>query len=187
MSGFLGSRDRRALMLGALVAVPALLYLAAIKPYIASMRRVKERIETQRELLRREKALVAAAPRLPGLINAAREALAAEAPRLYLDRDPVAATAALSRDVNDALRNAGVAVQRVEAHDAAQRSDGLRELTLDVRAEGDLEGILSAIASLEAGDKLIRVSRIGLDRGPIAPQSGTEALAWTAVIHGYSR
>ena len=62
----LSPRDRRALQLGALLALPALLYAGAVKPYVASVAAARAEIETQRGLLTRERALIDAAPRLPG-------------------------------------------------------------------------------------------------------------------------
>ena len=185
----LSTRDRRALQLGAIVALPALLYVAAIKPYLRSVADAKTAIASQGDLLRRERALVASAPELPRAILVAQRTLTATDARLYGQRDPVAATAALSRDVTSALDDAGVALQRSEARDVVLRKDGLHELTIDVRAEGDLDGILSAVSQLEAGPKLIRVARLGIERSALVPAAANapEALSLVATIHGYAR
>jgi hypothetical protein len=180
-------RDRRALRFGAILAIPAVLYVAAFKPYVASLNSINAAVDTQRDLLDRERALVAAAPALPGEIARARTALATEQHRVYDARDLVAATSALSRDVNAALRDAGVAPQRLDARDPIRRGEGLHELTIDLRAEGDLEGVLTALASLETAKKLIRVTRLAVERGGSATPNAAEILAVTATIHGYAR
>jgi hypothetical protein len=184
----LASRDRRALRIGLLLGVPALVYALAIKPYVASVHTAKDLVQTQRELLARERALVADAPNMPRRIAAARAAVGMERTRLYPQPDAIAATGALSREVTAAFEDAGISLQHMETHDVVLRPDGLRELTVDVRAEGDFEGILDALTALETSERLIRVSRVGIERGPVTPASsaGPEGLAIVATIHGYA-
>jgi hypothetical protein len=185
----ISARDRRALGLAGAVIGLAVLYVAGIKPFILSVRDADARIAQHRELLQRERDLVAAAPQLQRVAVAMRRAATTEDARLYPQRDPVAATAALSRDVAGALEEARVALQRSDAHDVIVRKDGLRELSLDVRAEGDLDGIMDAITALETNDRLIRVARLSIERSSAATpgQGGAEALSLIATVRGYSR
>ena len=48
----LSARDRRALRLGLLLAIPALIYVFAVKPYVASVQVAKADLQTQVELER---------------------------------------------------------------------------------------------------------------------------------------
>jgi hypothetical protein len=189
----LSSRDRRALRLGLVLAVPTLIYVFAIKPYVASIRVAKDSLQTQRDLLAREEALVRNAPNMPRQIAAARSAVAAEHMRLYSQPDVIAATGALSREVSAAFEDAGISLQHVETHDVVVRPNGVRELTVDIRAEGDFEGILDVLATFETSDHLIRVSRLGIERGQVMPVANVPAtsvsatgLAIVATIHGYA-
>jgi hypothetical protein len=84
---------------------------------------------------------------------------------MYVELDVVAAIAALSRDVAHAFDAAGVSLQRVETRASSIRPDGLRELAIDIRAEGDFEGILTMLASLEANERLVHVTRISIEGG----------------------
>ena len=170
-------RDRRALVMGFRLATPALVYAFAVKPYVASVREVKNRLESQSELLTRENALVAQAPFIPRLISAARVVDSFGRQRMYSSLDAVIATDALSRDVARAFETAAVSLQHLETRESLLTRDGLRELAIDIRAEGDFEGILTALASLEANERLVRITRISIDGGA--------RLTMVATIRGY--
>jgi type II secretory pathway component PulM len=172
-------RDRRALWLGLRLAAPALLYAFVLKPYVASIRSISAQLATQVDLLAREQALVADAPSLPRRIAMARAVSSIGQRRMYRELDPIASTAALSRDVARAFADAGVSLQRVETRESSLRPDGLRELAIDARADGGFEGILSALASLEAGDRLVRITRLAID------VSAQQQLTIVATIRGY--
>ena len=183
----LSSRDRRALRLGVVLAGPALVYVLAAKPYFASVQTAKSTLASQRDLLDRERALVAGARLLPKQAVSVRAAAAQALERLYTDPDPITATAALGRDVTQAFEDAGIALQHTEAREPVKRPDGLRELTIDLRAEGDFEGILYMLSLLESSDHLLRVSRVGIERriAQGADQDGAETLGIVATVHGY--
>ena len=192
----LPDRDRRALRLGLRLSAPALLYVFAVKPYVASIQTLESQLETQSELLARERMLVADAPSIPRRIATARVVARAATHRMYSDRDPIAATGALSRDVARAFDDAGISLQRVETRESSLRPDGLRELAIDIRAEGDFVGTLTAIASLERRDRLVRMTRIAIEGGASAtvprpassndPDASIEArLTMVATIRGY--
>jgi len=183
------ARDRRALRMGFFLALPAVIYALGVKPYLASVRSANDQLQTQRELLAREEALVRAAPGLPTQIAAARTAMTGERKRLYTEADAIAATGALSKEVSEAFNVDGISLQHLETHDVLVRPDGIRELTVDVRAEGDFEGILDVLSTLETSDHLIRVSRLGVERGQFATAASSNAppaLAVVATIHGYA-
>jgi hypothetical protein len=181
----LSTRDRRALIIGAAIALPVIGYLAAVRPYLRSEAVAREAVIAQRELLAREEELVNHAAQIPPRLATASAVVRLVSSRLYDAREPIAATAALARDVRRALDGAHVAAQRIESRDATTASNGLRELTVELHAEGDLQGIMGALSTLERGDKLIRVRRLSLDRSATGP--GPTTLAWTATIQGYAR
>src|SRR5436190_15882619 len=91
------NRDRRALLLGLRLAAPALLWGFVVKPYVAWIQVVNVQLETQSDLLARERALVADAAFVPRQIAIVRVAADLARRRMYSERDPIAATAALSR------------------------------------------------------------------------------------------
>ena len=62
----LNSRDRRAILLGLGILLPAVAYALGVKPYRAALEGVRDRVAAEQELLARELALLEAAPTLPG-------------------------------------------------------------------------------------------------------------------------
>lgn len=166
-SARISDRDARALRLGIVLAAPALLYSLAIKPYLASIRRLDAQIATQADVLQRERWLLAEAPSLPARIAAERAMAQSVQRRGYSEQDSIAATSALSRDVSRTIEGAGAALQRLETRESVQRKDGLQELAVDVRVEGDFAAILRTIAALETAPHLIRVSRMAIDSGQL--------------------
>lgn len=183
----MSARDRRALGLGALIALPALAWGLAVKPYRSALVDVHARVEQERSLLEREIALLAQAPRMPAEIRKARRASTLAGQRLFTGNDVIEATSALSSYVGHALRTANVVVQQVESRDAGEARNGLREIAIDIRAEGSLDGVLRALRAMESGPRLLRVSRIGIERSMAAPAQGAaESLVVGATVRGYA-
>jgi hypothetical protein len=141
-------------------------------------------------LLAREQSLVAQADSIPRLITAARVLERGSRRRTYVEHDVIAASAALGRDVAHAFDAADVSLQRVETRESSVRPDGLRELTIDIRAEGDFEGILTTLASLEANERLVHITRISIEGGSTYSHSTPDTsvaprLTVVATIRGY--
>jgi len=183
----LTARDRRALRWCAAVVLPALLYSFGVKPYVAALARAEQQLASERELLARELALLAQAPHVPGATSEARRLAAAAAPRFFAGGDSYAATAALATYAQGAAEESNVAVRQAEPGEPTTRPDGLVELTLELRAEGDLEGVLGFLRALEGGDRLVRVARIVIERPSHAgaEQGGAEALTLGVALQGY--
>jgi hypothetical protein len=184
----LTARDRRALLLGALVAAPLLAHAWVLKPYLAALDNTRAAVEQERALLQRELSLLAGAPQLPREMATMRQTATVANRRLFTGADAIEATSALSSYVGGALRGANVAVQQVESRDAGEASNGLQEIAIDVRAEGSLAGMLQALRALESGARLLRITRVSVER-PVAPlaSSAAESLVLAATIRGYAR
>ena len=184
----LGARDRRALALGAMIALPAIGYRVVVKPYVGALRDAREAVAQERSLLQRELTLLAHAHRMPREIELARLASASADRRLFAGDDGIEATSALSSYVGGALRSSNVTVQQVESRDAEPLSAGISEIALDVRAEGTLGGVLRALRGLESGPRLLRVTRVSVERSLASPApGGAETLVIAATVRGYAR
>jgi type II secretory pathway component PulM len=59
-------KDRRAIILGAIVVLPALVFIYGVRPYQAAMTATRDELETARLALSREKGGGPAAPSKPG-------------------------------------------------------------------------------------------------------------------------
>ena len=186
------NRDRRALRVGLLLAAPALFYSRAVKPYVASIRQLSAHLERQTNALRHERSVVAESQSFAQRIAVERAVAASVRQHTYSQHDAIAATSALSRDISRVFENAGATLQRFETREPVLRKDRLRELAVDVRVEGDFAAILTAMASLDANPRLMRVTRMAIDGGStttvqnVANETGTPILSFVATIRGYA-
>ena len=186
----LSSRDRRALRVGALLAAPVLAWNVAVKPYMAALTSARDEVRVQRDLLARELELVATAQRYPAALTRAEGLLSVTASRLFTGPDDVSATAALAHYVSNQARESRVVVQQVETRSSEALGDGVVGLDMALRAEGDLEGIVTLLRRLESGSKFVRVEQIAVEQGnarviaEASPESETLTIA--ATIRGFA-
>ncbi len=182
-------RDRRALLVGVGVLVPALAWAWGIRPALGALEQHTARLEEQRGLLERELALVDAARGLSERGRDAEAALAAAGSRLFAG-DALAAGTVLAAWVTASARRAGVQVEELQSRPSAPVGAGLEQVEIAVRGHGDLAGALRWLRDLEGGGRLIRVERIALERvgTPAAADSNdVEVLAVSATVRGYVR
>jgi hypothetical protein len=163
----LNERDRRAILLGMAVLLPALLYMAAVRPYRAALGEVRERTAAERALLEREEALLAQSETLPGglgvvqqraeraslrLVNAANVPLAEAEVTGFLEE-----LAQLSRVLLQDMR--GVEPRRGER----PLPGALRPIRLSIRGESDFEGVVTFLQRLETSPLLLRVVELSIE------------------------
>ncbi|HEX7120479.1 MAG TPA: GspMb/PilO family protein [Longimicrobiales bacterium] len=183
----LTARDRRALLLGAAVLAPALLFAFVARPFAGALAERRDRLAAERDLLARELRLLADARRFPDALRDAEAELMREAPRLFAGSDPVAATSALEGFVAAQAIAHRVFIQRSESLAPESAAQGVVALRTTVRAVGDLDGLLSFLRSLEAGRKLVRIERLSLERVE-EPDGGQDrvVIAASALVRGYA-
>lgn len=182
-------RERRALVLGLCIVVPALFIRIAARPYLLALSAVDERLARERELLKRELSVLGEAKWYPGQAEAVEAALLARAPRLFGGTDLLSAAAGLSGYVAARAVEHRVFVQHSEARVVpASGETGLATLELDIQAVGDLEGITGLVFALEGGSKLVSVERLALAGTDRAGLSGDNdgALRLAATVVGYA-
>ena len=183
----LSASDRRALTLGAIVVVPSLFFVFAVKPYRAALADVHQQLSVESDAFARERAAVAAARRNPLMQHVADSAMQTMASRLFAGRDDVMASAEVASYLGEIARNDHVWLQDASTRPATALDGGVRALHVEIRAESDLRGILSFIKALETGNKFIRVQRLDISSQPgRADQPGAETLALSASIVGYA-
>jgi type II secretory pathway component PulM len=189
LSKSLSPRDRRALLWGAAISAAALLIAIGVKPYVRVLRETRDELSTQRELLARERALLGASGRLPAALRKSQGSLAEESTPLFNAVDELSATSDLSDDISKAALANRVLVQQLETRKAETLDQGMVAVAVDTQAEGDFEGVLRFLDSLERGDKLIRVSALTLARvdRPVVPGApDMEVISVTGTMTGYA-
>jgi type II secretory pathway component PulM len=181
-------RDRRAVAIGGVVVVSALCISLVVRPLFHARIALRDRLREQRGLLARELGLIATTKRLPADLDAATDALAAVGDRLFPDRDPLAATAALVNVVGEAARRQGVLLESIESGAPEAAGGTLLAVRVDVRGRGDLEGLLRWLTVLEGSRRLLRVEQLGVARAAADGQpdsADVEVLTLTATVRGY--
>jgi len=183
----ISSRDRRAVRVGLLVVAPALAHVFVVRPYVATTRVLRDEVRGRYALMAREEEALATVSALRAGTRPADIAAGRAAARSYDATDTALAMAALGRDVTTALQDAGLTIQRVEMRDSVARRSGLRELTVDIRTQGDFEAILDALVRLERNTRLLDVSRLAIDKTIGGAPATTDSLSFIAVVHGYAK
>lgn len=189
LSKSLSPRDRRALLWGGAVSAAALVFAFGVRPYVWALRDTRESLGVQRELLAREGAVLSASSRFPAALQRSRGALAEQSTPLFGGFDELSATSNLSDHISETALANRVLIQQLDTRSAEALAEGMVALAVDVRAEGDFEGVLHFLNSLERGDKLIRVSALVLTRMDRPAASGapdTEVLSVTGTMTGYA-
>ena len=187
----LGERDRRALRIGARIALPALAVALVVRPWVETALGAGAALRRERALLEREASLLAEAPRDRQLLAASRRALEAAAPRLFEGAEPVTSSAELARYVAAQATGSGLTIDQTEtvlddAADSLAVPASERPLRVAVRAHGDVLAVVAFLRAVETGPRLVRVERLGLARGAEGtPADG--ALAVTATLAGLAR
>jgi hypothetical protein len=183
----MSASDRRALTLGAIVVVPSLFFVFAVKPYIAALNDVRQQLSVESDAFARERAAVSAAKRNPLMQHLADSAMQAMSPRLFEGRDDVMASAEVATYLGEIARSNHVWLQDASTRPATALDGGVRALHVEIRGESDLRGIMEFTKSLESGNKFIRIQRLDISTQPgRSDQPGTETLALSASIVGYA-
>lgn len=185
----LSPRDRRALKMGGAVAALALVFVFGIKPYVRALTETRDELSMQRNLLTRERVVLNASNRLPAALQQSRSALAERSTPLFDGLDELSATSDLSDLISKSALENRVLVQQLDTRRAEPLEEGMVALAVDVRAEGDFEGVLRFLNSLDRGDKLIRVSALTLtriDRPVPAGAPDTEVISVSGTMTGYA-
>jgi len=179
-------RDRRAVVWGAIVLLPFLLYIWGVRPYQAAVADARDRLSTERATLARERAAITLAHRNPQLQHVADSAMRDVTPRLFEGRDDVMASAELASYVGEVARQARVFLQDASTRPAGPSLSGVRTLHVEMRGESDLRGVLRLLQTLEGGEKLVRVDRLDVSRSPRSDEEDVETLAIAATVSGFA-
>lgn len=162
----LADRDRRAVLLGLAVLLPALLYVTAVRPYRAAIADLRERAAAEHALLQREEALIAGANATDDMESVHARAGNAAMRLIHAPNVPLAEAevtgmletlATLSRVLLVEMR--GVEPPRPREDDDVA---SIRPLRLSVRGESDLEGVLLFLQRIETNPLLLRVVELSI-------------------------
>ena len=179
-------RERRTIVIGALVLLPPLLFIWAVRPYQSSLSDARDQLATERQTLAREKAAITTARQNPELQHIADSAMKVMKPRLFEGKDDVMASAELAAYIGDLARGARVWLQDAGTRPAIAAGDGVRTLRVEIRAESDLLGTLMFLQALERGEKLVRIDRLDISKSARGDEKDAETLSIVATVAGFA-
>jgi hypothetical protein len=183
----MAAKDRRAILLGALVLAPALLFIWVVRPYRTALAETRDAIEVERLALSRELAAVRSAQVDPTGQHAADSAVKAATPRLFEGRDDAFASAQLAAYLGTVAKRSRVLLQDANTRPTVTLPEGIRTLRVELRAETDAQGVATFLQNLEGGDKLVRVDRLEISRVPgLEERNGFETLSVAATVSGFA-
>ncbi|MEO7363807.1 MAG: hypothetical protein ABI120_25975 [Gemmatimonadaceae bacterium] len=177
--------ERRTLKWGAIIGLPVLLYMFAVKPLYASLVDKTELLELERTTLTRERAAIAAAQRNPQLQHIADSLMQIASQRLFSGADDVMASAELGSYIGDVAAKNHFLMTSATTGTVPKTKSSVRTLSEDIRGESDLQGILEFLQALERGPKLVRVSRVDISR-QTRDADDIETVLFAATITAYA-
>jgi hypothetical protein len=185
----LGSGDRRAILLGAMILGPAVALKLVLLPLVRSWSDLRAEIATERSLLAREEELLSEADRWPVRYTADGARLLAAAPRLYDGADQVAGAGALASYLAQRATARRVFLQQTELRPTEKAGEGVSALGVELRGSTDLEGLLRFVQDIENGKPLVRVERVHIERAE-RPSFGAhddeEVLSFSLAVRGFA-
>lgn len=170
----LSGRDRRALRLGLLVFVPALLWLFVVRPYFATLTEVRDRLDAERTLLQREEEILASATMLPIAVADAEFAARRATDRLVTAPNAPLAEARLTEWLEQIAGLSRVLLLRMseESVDPEEIESGeLEPIRLTVYGESDLQGVMTFLLRVEESPLLLRVRELLIEPEIQRPRS----------------
>jgi type II secretory pathway component PulM len=175
----LPARDRRAVVIGAAMLLPALVGAFVVRPYARALGAARAELTAQRDLLARERGLLLAPVPRP-----MSTAPATDAASLFRGADELEATAELATYVAELAEEHGLTVGQLETAAGEDAGAGVRALRVELRAAGGVLAVLELLAAFEEGEPLVRVAALSLERAGGADGGATLALG--ASIVGYA-
>lgn len=171
----LSPRDRRALRIGLLLAVPILAWTFLVRPYRASLADLKAQVEVERGLLAREEALLASADVLPARAGEAA-AHVERAERRLVSGANVALVEGKVIDHLESLAQASrvllLEIRGLQPDRRDAESEVVQPIRLAVQAESDLDGVTRLLHSIEESRLLLRVEELSVEPQLSRAESG---------------
>ena len=180
------TRDRRALTLGGVVLVGAVLTLRILPWGIRSLRAADRELGQRASLLARTRGELAEAGALGDSAAALTRALAGLAPKLVGGETSADAAADLAGRVTALAAQHHVRVDRVDPLPAVGAAGRLRPVGVRVGIEGDLRGVAGLLQGLANGPTAVALDALhlmardpgGAGQGPEVLQGDVSVRAW---------
>jgi hypothetical protein len=191
----MSARDRRALVIGLALLVPALAWIGLVRPYVDTLHELQDRVASEQALLEREKAIMREAHTFPERIAGARQALRRWDASFVTSANLALAEAEITGWLEEIARENRLLLEEVRSvarPPGATAPSGLKPLRLSVRGESDFEGVLRFLHAMERDPMLVRIVGLSVERAGRAGSEGEGngaqpgAMAFIAVIEAFT-
>lgn len=175
--GGLNPRDRRAILLGLGILLPAAGYVLGWKPYQVALEDVRDRVVAEQELLTRELEVMKTSGALPEEIRTARSEADLYEEKLVRAVSGVLAEAELTDFLEASASRNRVLLEEIRGGELGRGEEpppGLSVVRLHLRGESDLEGVLTFLDEIEKSQLLIRIRGMALEPEVARPESDDE-------------
>lgn len=170
----LAPRDRRAILIGVTILFPAIVYVFGVKPYLAALSDVRDRVAIEQVALAGELDLLEAAGALPDEIQRASAEANRYENRLVRAPSQVLAEAALSAFLESSASRTRVLLEEIRGGELGGDEGpppGISLIRLHLRGESDLEGVMNFLDEIERSQLLLRVRGLALEPEVARPES----------------
>ena len=199
--GTLNPRDRRAILMGLGILIPAAGYVLAWKPYRASLEDVRDRVIAEQELLNRELEVMETSGSLPQKIQQARAEADGHEEKLVRAASGVLAEAELTDFLESSAFRSRVLLEEIRGGEFGRGEEpppGLSVVRLHLRGESDLEGVLTFLDEIEKSHLLVRIRGLALEpevARPVSDDDGggsrtavpTGVVEFQLIVDGFAR
>jgi hypothetical protein len=179
-------RDRRALVIGGLVVLGAVLTL---RVFPMALRKALEASATLREratLLARTRDEMASLPKLRDSAAVLSQALIALAPQLLSGSTHAEAGADLSGRMNLIAARAPAKVERLDPLEGSLGNGRLGRVRVHAALETDVRGLVAVLKAIEAGDEVLHLDELHVEAPrPDPMERGPEILKVEVTVSGW--
>lgn len=158
----LSTRDRKALLWGGCLLCAVTAVRVAAVPTLSTAQDARMALQGEQALLDRELSLLREASLYPHQFEELAARLLEWTPALLPEGTPARIHAHLSEQAKHAAAGGPVMISGIESMPPVANEHGFIEHSVRMEGEGDLEGILTMLGTLEAGPLLLRVENLSL-------------------------
>jgi hypothetical protein len=162
----LDARERRALLLGLVISLSALVSVYGVLPFVRHWQAREGVIAAETQRLARLRGLANAEPRLRDVVSQRVAALEAGPQRLLSGRTAALAASTLQTLLQDFADQSRVTVSRLDVAGAPDSTAGLPAIPATVSAIGDIYGITELLALIQHGPRLLEIAELSVRPNP---------------------
>lgn len=180
------ARERRVLRGGFLLLAIWLLVTLVVRPYLTDISHQRAALLRERDALAREQQLLAEADAFEPRFGEIERAVMERARSLFAGSDHALLMNSLADHVSRLAARRRVMLHDIDASAPVEVTSGIATMRLQLRGVSDLRGLVSFIADVEAGSKLVSIEELLLTHiqsDPVTGQDGAVGIVATLAAY----